>query len=139
MARSLIAYADGAIGDGSKCAGAGTLLLEAPDHILAWRNRRLERMTNNEAEYAGLLLALETACALQARRLHVYLDSMVVVGQMNGDCGVRSPALKRWHRAACRLARRIEQVTYHHIPRDDNRLADALANEALAGRVLRGP
>ncbi len=134
----LVAYADGATGYRNDHTGVGAVLLDGQGHILVWGNRRLGQMTNNEAEYAGLVLALELAARLQPRRLRVYLDSAVVVGQMNGECGVRSKALKPWHRRACHLAQRLEQVTYHHVPRQRNRLADALANEALVGRILSG-
>jgi len=135
----LVAYADGATGYKSDHTGVGAVLLDIQGHILVCANRRLGRMTNNEPEYAGLVLALELAARLQPRQLQVYLDSAVVVGQMNGEYGVRSKALKPWHRRACHLAQRFEQVTYHHVPRQRNCLADALANEALAGRLLRGP
>lgn len=134
----LIAYADGATGHRNKHTGVGAVLLNGEGHIVAWANRQLEEMTNNEAEYAGLVLALELAAEYRPGRLHVYLDSAVVVRQMNGRYGVRSPALKGWHRRACQLARRLRQVTYKHIPRERNRLADAMAYEALTGRILRG-
>ena len=50
---------------------------------------------------------------------------------MTGRCAVHSPALKRWHAQACRLVRHFKAITFTHIPREANRLADALANEAL--------
>ena len=134
----LIAYADGATGHKNSHTGAGAVLLDGRGRIVAWANRRLDDMTNNEAEYAGLVLALELAAQRQPGRLRVCLDSAVVVGQMNGRCGVRSPSLKSWHRRACQLARRLRRVTYQHIPRERNRLADALAYEALTGHILRG-
>lgn len=134
----LVAYADGAIGDGSSHTGVGAVLLNGRGRILVWGNRRLGQMTNNEAEYAGLVLALELAISLRPDRLRVYLDSEVVVGQMNGKFGVRSKGLKPWHRRACQLARQLVEVSYYHVPRQRNRLADALANEALAGRILSG-
>lgn len=136
---NLVAYADGAIGNGSDHTGVGAVLLDGQGCILVWGNRRLGPMTNNEAEYAGLVLALELAIALGPRRLRVNLDSEVVVGQMNGKFGVRSKGLKPWHQRACHLARQLGQVSYHHVPRQRNRLADALANEALVGQILRGP
>jgi len=135
-ANKLVAYADGAIGDGRSHTGVGAVLMDGRGRILVWGNRRLGPMTNNEAEYAGLVLALELAIPLRPRRLQVYLDSAVVVGQMNGDCQVRSQKLKPWHRRACHLAQRVAQVTYQHVPRQRNRLADALANEALCGQIL---
>jgi ribonuclease HI len=133
----LIAYADGAIGNGNEHTGVGAVLLDDQGQVLVWSNRRLGQMTNNEAEYAGLVLVLELAIPLRPRHLRVYLDSAVVVGQMNGNYMVRSQALKPWHRQACHLARRLKRVTYQHISRERNRLADALANEALAGQMIR--
>jgi ribonuclease HI len=93
--------------------------------------RALPPLSNNEAEYAALVLALRSAGRFRPRRLTVYMDSDVVVGQMQGRYAVRSPALKRCHAEACQLARRFQQVTYVHVPRESNRLADALAVEAL--------
>jgi ribonuclease HI len=134
----LVAYADGAIGYRSDHSGVGAILMNGRGRILVWGNRRLERMTNNEAEYAGLVLALELALPLRPRRLQVYLDSEVVVGQMNGRFCVRSKGLKPWHQRACQLARKLRQVSFHHVSRQQNRLADALAYEALVGRILTG-
>jgi ribonuclease HI len=103
--------------------------------IIGLLKRGLPPMTNNEAEYAALVLGLEAAQRFRPRRLKIYMDSEVVVGQMQGTFAVRSPALKRWHTQACRLAHRFREVTYVHIPRDANRLADALAAEALAEAI----
>jgi ribonuclease HI len=136
---TLIAYADGAIGNGGKHTGVGAIVLDGKGRILRCGNCQLGRMTNNEAEYAGLVLALELVASLKPDRVDVYLDSEIVVGQMNGRFGVHSSALKIWHRRACHVARRLRRVTYSHVPRERNRLADALANEALEGRILRGP
>lgn len=135
----VIAYADGAIGDGQGATGVGAVLMDDRGRVLRLGNRRLGQMTNNEAEYAGLLLALELALPLRAGHLCVYLDSAVVVGQMNGACGVRSPALQPWHRKACNLSRKLAQVTFEHISRERNHFADALANEALQGKFVRVP
>jgi probable phosphoglycerate mutase len=76
-------------------------------------------------------LALEAAYRFRPQVLKIFMDSEVVIGQMQGRFGVHSAALKHWHSRACQLARRFRQVFYHYIPREANRLADALANEAL--------
>ncbi len=93
-------------------------------------------MNNNEAEYAALVLALETAAHLDVTRLEVLMDSEVVVNQMVGRFAVNSPRLKPWHQQACALALRFGLVRYTHIPRERNQLADALANEAAYGRTF---
>jgi ribonuclease HI len=125
-------YCDGATGDDGRGAGLGVVVRDRKGEILGLVKRGLPPMTNNEAEYAALVLALEAAHRFKPAGLRVHMDSEVVVGQMQGLFAVHSPALKRWHSQACRLARRYRSVSYVHIPREHNRLADALAAEALA-------
>ena len=137
--KRVIAYADGAIGNGQGPSGVGAVILDRRGHILRLGNRRERRMTNNEAEYAGLILALELALPLHPAQLSIHLDSAVVVGQMTGECGVRARTLRPWHRKACQLARQLPEVSYTHVSRERNHLADALANEALQGRFLHVP
>jgi ribonuclease HI len=128
----LVIYADGAIQP--ERSGAGVIAVNRMDRIVVVANRVLPPMTNNEAEYAGLVLALETAVSLGAQFVEIRLDSEVVVYQMIGRFSVNSPALKRWHQQACVLARELPTVRYTHIPREKNTMADALATEAAAGR-----
>jgi ribonuclease HI len=129
----LFVYADGAIQP--ERSGAGIVAVNRWDRIVVVANRVLPPMTNNEAEYAGLVLALETAATLGGRFVEIRLDSEVVVYQMMGRFSVNSPALKRWHQQACVLARELPAVRYVHIPRERNAVADALATEAAAGRT----
>lgn len=131
----LLLYADGSIQP--ERAGAGVVALDKWGGILYIANRTLPIMTNNEAEYAGLTLALEAAATLGGQFVEIRLDSEVVVYQMIGRFAVNSPTLKRCHQQACVLARELPQVRYVHIPREHNVIADALATEASAGRVWR--
>ncbi len=87
--------------------------------------------TNNIAEYRALLRGLEEAHALGARTVRVQSDSELVVRQLSGQYKVRSPKLAPLHRQAVARMRRFERVSVVHIPRDRNRGADALANDAL--------
>ncbi len=133
--QQLSIYCDGAIGDRREGTGLGVVIRDEQDEIIGLTKRGLPPMTNNEAEYAALVLALKSARRFRPQTLAIYMDSQVVVGQMQGVFAVRSPALRRWHAQACRLARRYQKVTYTHIPREENRLADALAAEALKEQV----
>lgn len=125
-------YADGGIGTHS--AGAGVVARDRTGAVALLVNQRLPPCTNNEAEYAGLLLALASAVRAGIQRVEIRMDSEVVVGQMEGRFAVNSPKLKPLHSRACALAREIAAVRCVHIPRDHNALADALAAEAVAGR-----
>jgi ribonuclease HI len=131
--RKVVILADGGIAPDR--AGAGAIAQDTQGVLLALANRALPRMTNNEAEYAGLVIALEIASRFRALPVEIYMDSEIVVYQMIGRFSVNSAALKIWHHKACALARAVPRLTYHHIPREQNRMADALAADAIAGRL----
>lgn len=122
---------DGAIGTGNRASGLGVVVRDAEGRVREVWSKRSRPLTCNEAEYAALIYALELLCRRRPGTVHFFSDSEIVVNQMRGRFSVRSPALKCLHRKACALTRRIPQVTFTHIPREWNCLADALANEAL--------
>ncbi len=129
--RAVYLFCDGALDGAGRYAGAGALLRGEDGCILAWNWRRLPRLTNNEAEYAGLLLGLELARKQGFKTVHCVMDSEIVVGQMQGRFSVHSARLRRWRDQAVAAVRGFERVTFASIPREQNQLADALANEAL--------
>lgn len=97
--------------------------------------------TNNAAEYAALLAALERALALGVDAVDVRSDSELLVKQMTGSYRVRAAHLRRpWLRAQ-ELSRRFAHFRIAHIPRTANANADRLANLAMDGRTstLRTP
>ncbi len=95
--------------------------------------------TNNVAEYAALLAALERAQALGIESLDVRSDSQLLVEQMNGRYKVKAAHLKPlWTRARI-LAAGFRRVGIVHVARDANRAADALANRAMDDRVSTLP
>ena len=122
---------DGAMLADHSMIGLGVIVRDMKGRIIRWVHRQAASMSNNEAEYAALCLALEVLANEGAHTVHIYSDSKVMINQMRGRYQVHSANLKVWHQRACQLARRIPKVTYTHIPRERNQLADALANEAL--------
>lgn len=133
--KAVVIYADGSVLP--RRGGAGAIVLDASGLVIRIANKVLPVMTNNEAEYAGLMLGLELALDAGAVVAEVRLDSEVVVNQMSGQSSVNSPRLKTMHWSACDLARRFARIDYRHIPREQNGLADSLAAEASAGREWR--
>ena len=95
--------------------------------------------TNNVAEYRAFLRALEEAAALGARRVRVQSDSELLVRQLSGRYKVRSPQLVPLHRMALARRREFDEVSVVHVPREQNREADALANQALDALAAAGP
>lgn len=93
--------------------------------------------TNNEAEYRGLILLLETAIAFGCRRLTVRGDSRLVINQMTGVWRVSKPELRVLFDVAKLLEGRIpEGVTYEWTPRGRNSNADRMSRKALAEEGL---
>ena len=91
----------------------------------------LGRTTNNITEYTAVLELLIEAVNLGIRELLVYLDSQLVVLQLNEHYSVRNPSILRLHLRIQLLERNFDYITYHHIPRHLNTLTDAVANFVL--------
>ena len=99
----------------------------------------LGQTTNNKAEYAAVIAALEHASRMGLTRLHVYSDSELVVRQMSGLYRVKHPGLRPLNREALALCRRFRSVRVSHVPRHLNTQADRLCAEVLGGSGNRFP
>jgi ribonuclease HI len=93
--------------------------------------RTIGETTNNRAEYAALVSALQSAQELGGSHLTCHLDSQLVVEQLNGNYRIKDSGMREAAAAAQSLARHFESVRYVTIPREKNIEADALVNEAL--------
>jgi len=95
--------------------------------------------TNNVAEYTGVVRALELARDLGASEVHLLLDSKLIVEQLSGRWRVKDAKLiPLWAAARATLAG-FRRWTATHVPRAQNSVADALANEAIDRFVAGGP
>jgi ribonuclease HI len=107
-------------------------VLEAEDGtVLDARGEAIGVATNNVAEYSALLAGLRRAAELGVVEVEVVSDSELMVKQMTGVYRVKNEALRDLSVEAARLARALPQVTYTHVRREHNELADRLVNEAL--------
>jgi probable phosphoglycerate mutase len=89
------------------------------------------RATNNVAEYQGLLAGLRAAGELDPEAVEVRMDSKLVVEQMSGRWQVKHPDMRALAREAFDVVRRLPHVSFVHVPRERNKDADRLANEAM--------
>ena len=94
-------------------------------------SKRLGSTTNNVAEWRGFLAALDLALASGARDVEIRADSQLVLRQFSGEYRMKAPHLAAFLEEARRKARGIERLRVVHVPREENREADALANRAL--------
>jgi ribonuclease HI len=87
--------------------------------------------TNNVAEYRALLLALEEAARHTVSSITVHSDSELLVRQLRGEYKVKAEHLRPLHAEASRRLRVFPAVRILHVPREENRRADSLANLAI--------
>lgn len=118
-------------------AGYGFVLLRGMEKIGEGYGY-LDRATNNEAEYMGLLSGLRYAQKLGIHNLDVEGDSLLVVKQMLGEYAVKALNLKPLHHEAQVLSKHFQKFSIQYIPRNDNALADQLANIAMDRRGSSG-
>ena len=130
--KRVVVEADGGSRGNPGPAGYGAVVLD-PDteQVLVERAEALGVVTNNVAEYQGLLAGLRAAIELGATEVDVRMDSKLVVEQMSGRWQVKHPAMKPLALEAGRLIREIGTVRFEWIPRLRNSRADALANQAM--------
>ena len=120
---------------GNPGPAAYAYVLEAEDGtVLDARGEAIGVATNNVAEYRALVAGLERAAEAGVRELEVVSDSELLVKQMRGEYKVKNSALQDLVLDASRHARRLDTVTYRHVRREHNELADRLVNEALDAR-----
>ena len=117
---------------GNPGPAAFAYVLEAADGtVLEARGEAIGTATNNVAEYSALVAGLRGAAAVGVRELEVRSDSELMVKQMRGEYRVKNRDLQTLFLDASRAARDVGSVTYTHVRREHNELADRLVNEAL--------
>ena len=129
--KRVIIHADGASRGNPGPAGIGATIRDEQGRLIASISRGIGRATNNQAEYRALIAALEEAAKLGASRANIYLDSELIVKQLNGQYRVRNRALKPLYHQAKKLQGLLRGSVVNHIPRHENNEADTLANIAL--------
>ncbi len=124
-------YGDGGSRGNPGPSASGFVLMDMNDNILETNGEYLNVTTNNQAEYHSLKLGLERARQLGAKTVHVYMDSLLVVNQMKGIFKVRNKELLSVFNNVRSIVSDFEKVTFTHVPRELNTLADAEVNRIL--------
>jgi ribonuclease HI len=117
---------------GNPGPAAAAAVVSTPDgEVLDEAAELLGTVTNNVAEYRGLLLGLDRARALGATEVEVVNDSELVAHQVNGRYKVKHPDMKPLHAEALRRLAAFDAWSLRPVPRAQNADADALVNQAL--------
>jgi ribonuclease HI len=112
-------------------ASYGVVIRDGGGEIVAKLKKYIGRMTNNVAEYYGLIAALDYAESHGVRAIRIESDSELLVKQMRGLYKVKSEDLRPLFERAQKMSKTFDSFRIEHVYREQNREADALANEAL--------
>jgi ribonuclease HI len=127
----VLLYTDGGARGNPGPAAFAYVLQTEDGTVLASRGEAIGVATNNVAEYSALIAGLRHAVEIGLTELEVRSDSELMVKQMRGEYRVKNKALQELFLDAGRLARQLPAVTYTHVRREHNQLADQLLNDVL--------
>lgn len=137
----LVIFADGGSRGNPGIAGSGTAVYNEDRSQLLREIAYVvgQKSTNNVAEYHGLLRGLEAAVELGADEVEFYMDSKLVVEQMNGRWKIKHPDMQKLAIEARRLLDQIPSFSLEWVPRAKNSVADALSNVAMDAAAKGDP
>ncbi|KAK3043903.1 hypothetical protein RJ639_000602 [Escallonia herrerae] len=118
-------------------AGARVVFVSPQRQVLPYAFTFGEKCSNNVAEYQALVIGLQMALELRIPSLSVSGDSKLVINQLLKEYEVKKEDLVPYFRYATILINKFDSVELEHVPREENRMADALANLATT-LALRG-
>ncbi len=127
----VVIFADGGSRGNPGPSASGFVIMDSENNVLARGGEYLGITTNNQAEYHGVRLGLEKALEMGLKSVDFRLDSMLVVNQMNGVYTIKNRDLWPINERIRDLMSKFDHVSYHHVPRDMNQLADGEVNRNL--------
>jgi ribonuclease HI len=131
--QKVVIYTDGGARGNPGPAAIGVVLFNSSDSLnpIKELGQYIGNATNNQAEYQALLAGLEEALVLGASEVFCFLDSELVVRQLQGRYKIKESNLKELAARVFRLSSKFRHLEFKHVLREKNKLADKLVNEAL--------
>ncbi len=128
---NLLLHTDGGSRNNPGPAAIGFVIKTENGQVLKKGGLFLGIATNNEAEYRALIEGLKEAKRLNPKHLNCFLDSSLVVNQLNGVFKIKEARLRKLIFEVKTLEQEFESIRYQYIPREKNKEADALVNQIL--------
>jgi ribonuclease HI len=129
--KKLIIHTDGVSRGNPGRAAIGAIIRDESGGFVASISQSIGRATNNQAEYRAIIVALEEALPMDCDEIELNSDSELVVKQVRGQYRVRKEALRPLYQRVKQLQASLKGFKIKHVPRQQNREADKLANAAL--------
>jgi len=127
----MVINTDGASRGNPGPAAVGVVFAEKDGPELCVHFEAIGRTTNNVAEYRAAVIALEHCRRWKVDRVHLLMDSELIVRQLTGAYRVKSPDLRPLYQQVVFLSKGLKEFRVRHVRREQNAHADALANRAL--------
>jgi ribonuclease HI len=110
---------------------AAAIIFNEEGNLIDFTAKFLAITTNNNAEYQALILGLKLASKLNINEIDCFLDSELIVKQMRGEYKILDYNIKELKKELDQLTKLFTQITFTHIPREQNKFADKLVNLIL--------
>jgi ribonuclease HI/ADP-ribose pyrophosphatase YjhB (NUDIX family) len=130
----VVIYSDGGSRGNPGPSAAGYVIMDLNQKVIDQGGEYLGITTNNQAEYQGVRIGLEKALSLGIKRVDFRIDSMLVVNQMNGIYKIKNRELWPINERIRELMTQFDKVTFSHVRREFNQLADGMVNRTLDER-----
>lgn len=127
-------FTDGGARNNPGPAAIGGVLYDG-DKITADFSEYIGETTNNQAEYKAIIRGLELALENNIKELECFLDSKLVVEQINKNWKIKEEGLQKLFVKLWNLSLKFKKVSFYHIRREKNKEADALVNKALDAQL----
>jgi mutator protein MutT len=124
-------YTDGGSRGNPGPSASGYVIINSRNEVVAQGGEYLGITTNNQAEYHGVRIGLEKALEMGYKQIDLRLDSMLVVNQMNGIYKIKNRELWPINERIRELMTKFNKVTFSHVRREFNQLADGMVNRTL--------
>jgi len=136
---NLIINIDGGSRGNPGPGAAAWVIKDAKARLLAREGLFMPECTNNQAEFTAIKMALKKAAELGGKNLNLYSDSQLLVRQYCGQYKIKNPDLQLIMAQIKKLAAKFTAVTLIHVPREQNKEADAMCNETMDKALKKGP
>ncbi|MEX0932048.1 MAG: ribonuclease HI family protein [Candidatus Saccharimonadales bacterium] len=127
----LIIYTDGGSRGNPGPSASGYVIMDKNENLLEDGGQYLGISTNNQAEYRAVLIALYASKKFNPKRINVFMDSLLVVNQLKGSYKVRNKDLEPIYKEIKELQNQFQEVSFEHVYREYNKLADEQVNLIL--------
>lgn len=128
---NVIVYSDGGSRGNPGPSASGFVVMNDREDVIHQGGMYLGVTTNNQAEYHGIRLGLEKALELGAKEVDFRMDSLLAVNQLNGIYKIKNRELWPIYERIKELSKKFDKVTFTHVRREFNQLADGMVNKIL--------